>query len=376
LVRRHPEYVCGLKIPDDSKTEILKFAEGVLAASLPHRQKIVEHALQEIFPRFQGIWNNHYFSGSFIRNFDKQKRACSERRFPTYFTFSISEDVFSEQELSILLSKLLHKDEFLPLIIDYLGTIRRSGSTKASLALDEIETHADLLPTNGLRGAAETLLWHGDRFINKADERGFFATSVLRRVLYTLKPILKKMEANERLSVLESALAESPSLALMGLLISDFSRQHGQYENEPPVSPEERDIDAAGLERLKEVARVRFESASKDGTLLVQPRLASILFVWRKLSSEEAVKEWTTEQIKTDNGALKIAASITGSVKVQADGPVVELPSVNRTEIEHLVDVDLLLSRLDSLRASLSDDKDALTIIENFEAGVRRDSEE
>lgn len=369
LVRQNPDALCGLNGDrDDKKGKDL--AQSLLDAA-SNKPEILKACLCEFFPRLKGIWRNQGFGSGFMEQWDKAKRICSARRFPAYVTFGLGEDVFSGPELKVLLATLPDKSAFDALMTGYRQTKRRSGNSKAALAIDEIGAAAETIALEDVESAARTLLWSADDLLDSSDEAGFFALPNQWRIFYATDALLLRLPPDQRLKILEEMIQGSPALSYVGFILAAVAGQHGLIEGVEPTAEDRRLVDEAGLKSLSALGAARFAQAAQDGSLLAQSEILGLLYCWRRVESEEAVKLWADERMKTDAETLRLADSLLGVVKSESGGVVRTSPRLNRKETAALLDLERLEARIQEIKeGSGKDNSEAQTLIEKFQTAA------
>lgn len=373
LMRQHPDTLCGLNNDrDDGKGKDL--AQSLLDAAT-NQHETLKSSLCELFPRLKGVWRNQGFGSGFLEQWDKAKRICSSRRFPAYVSFSLGEDVFSEPELQVLLATLSHKPTFDTLMAGYRKIRRRSGISKAALAVDEIGSAAETIAQEDLEGAARTLLWSADHLLEPADEAGFISLPNQWRISYVTDAILMRLPPDQRLGILEDMIQGSPALHFVGFMLTAVAAQHGLVEDVEETVVDGRLVDEAGLKSLTNLGAARFAQAARDGSLLGQSKILSLLYCWRRVADEATVKQWTDERMASDTDALRLANSLLGVVKTESGGVVQSAPRLDRKDTAALLDLERLEARIQEVKeGSARDDVEAQAIIERFQiaAAARR----
>ncbi|HYD43816.1 MAG TPA: P-loop NTPase fold protein [Phenylobacterium sp.] len=363
-VRHNASAVTGL---GDAREDQKAFAEELLAGATPARRNEVRAALQLLFPRLERAWANHAYDGGFMAGWDKARRICSPRRFPSYFTFTLSDDVLGEAELEEVVGLLSDPAAFAARIDDYARLRRRGGGTKADLVLDELSHDEALLPSALRITAAQALLHTADHFIPDVEERGFATVPALWRIWWAIEAVLTPLDAPERVRLLVEAMAASPALQTLAHVVSSLRTQHGRHGEEHAQPESQRLVDAAGLAEIEAAFRARM--AAGGDTLLGRAGLRAILYAWAGVAGEPAVRAWTTGAMATDAGAVRLAEVATSTAAAGAIGSyaVVEIPQVDRKALGEILDVDALLARLDACRgaAAASD-----AVIERFLKGL------
>lgn len=365
-VRHNAAAVTGL---GGAREDQKAFAEDLLAAATSARHEQVRGALQLLFPRLERAWSNRSYDGAFMAGWDKARRICSPRRFPSYFTFTLSDDVLGEAELGEVVGLLRNPEAFGSRIDEYAGIRRRGGGTKADLVLDELTHDEALLPPELRITAARTLLRTTDHFVPDVEERGFATVPSLWRVWWALEAVLTPLDPPERVRLVVEAMAESPALQTLAHVVSSVRTQHGRHGEDHAQPEGERLADAAGLAEIETAFRARMALEAGGDTLLKRAGLRSILYAWAAVAGEAAVRAWTTRAMETDVGAVRLAEIATSTAAAGAIGSysVVEVPRVDRKALGEILDVDALLDRLDACRdASEANDR----VIDRFLKGL------
>ena len=349
LVRHNASALTGLgEVREDQKA----FAEQLLAAVGEARRGDVRSSLELLFPRLERAWSNRSYDGAFMAGWDKARRICSPRRFLSYFTFSLSDDVLADVELEEVVGLLADPVAFGARIEAYRGHRRRGGGTKADLVLDEITHDQTLIAPERRTEAARTLIQAGDQFLPEMEERGFAAVPGLWRVWWGVEAALIAIEPAERLKVMCEAMATSPSLQTLAHIVSSLQTEHGRHGEEQAKPVGDRLVGVSGLTKVESAFAARMMREAADGTLLSRQGLRSILFSWAGAADETVVRDWTAMMMDTDAGAVRLAQVVTGMAIGGALGSYaqIEIPRVDRKALAEIVDVDALVSRLEASR--------------------------
>lgn len=372
LIRRHPGELCGLNGDGDDR-DTKGTAQAVLDGASATKAERLKASLSELFPRLQSVWRNHGYGGGFVDRWDKAKRVCSSRRFPAYVTFAIGDDVFSAPELEVLLAALPEQAIFATLMAGYRKIRRRSGLSKAALAIDEIGAAVEQMAPDSLAAAARTLLWTADDLLPPSDEAGFFALPNEWRLSYVTDAILLRLSVAERTAILEDMIANAPSLNFVSFMLVTVAAHHGKVENIESVPEDRRLVDEAGLQALSDLGVKRFAKAGQDGSLLAQPETLQLLYNWQRLAGEAAVRQWADDRMGSDAETLVLANSLLGVVKSEAGGVVKSSYTLNRKDAASLLDLERLEARVQEIKVgSAVGDAVALSLIEKFEKAAAR----
>jgi hypothetical protein len=257
--------------------------------------------------------------------------------------------------------------------LEYVGVVRRTGGTKAAVLLEELAANVNLIAAGAVGQAIVNLIDAADLFTNPQDARrtGFLGIPATWRLWFTLKPLIKRLDLPDRAAALRTAFASAASLQGLGFALAVFRASLGR-------DPDRRDAAGAPLvddtmcDELEEALRERLQKAAADGTLLVGNGLFENLLQWVKLGEEAAVRAWTNRVLEDDAAIIRLARAVTQITQSHAMGDRVmrEMPSVDRPALERVVNVDLMIMRLDAIASARPDD-DARGIIRDFKQGLK-----
>jgi hypothetical protein len=368
LVRRSAPDLAGLGGDRDDQAAL---AQRLLDASGEPRRADVRRALQLLFPRLERTWSNRSYGEGFMEGWDRARRICSARRFTSYFTFTLDDDLLSAAERDDVRRAVGDPDAFAALVEALAGQTRRSGGTRADLVLGDL-AHDDGILTDDLREAAtRSLLAVGDRFIPAIEPASFGAIPTVWRVGHAVRSLLGGLAPGVRVDLLASSMAISPSLRTLSNLIVALSSQHGTEDGEPAASVDERLLDAEGLARVGGAFRVRMAREADRGGIGVMRDLVSVLGAWRRVTDDDEVRAWVSGRLLTRDGLLELAAGLTRTGVGGALGShaQLEFPTVDRGFVEGLLDVDDFVMRLRALRDDASGPE--ATVIDRFLLGLR-----
>lgn len=368
VVRRSAPELTGL---GGDREEQKEFAQRLLDAGGEPRRADLRRALQLLFPKLERTWSNHSYADGFMEGWDKARRICSARRFTSYFTFTLDDDLLSASEQDGIRRSVADPDAFAAIVAALSSQGRRMGGTRADLILDAMAHDPDFI-TDDLREAATlSLVTVGDGFLRETQSASFGVVPDVWRIGFAIEALLAGLEATRRTTLLVSAIAGSPSLRTISQLVVRVSGQHGTEDGAPSSPSEERLVDPGGLALVVEAFRARMAREAASARLADSPDLAAVLHAWRRAGGEGEVKAWTATQMLTRNGLLALAAGVTrsGVGGVLGSYAQLEFPTVDRAFLETLLDADVLVARLSALREEASGPE--AIIIGRFLQGLR-----
>ena len=353
VVRRSAPDLTGL---GGDRDEQKLMAEQLLAASGEPRRADVRRALQLLFPRLERTWSNRSYGDGFMEGWDKARRICSAKRFTSYFTFTLDDDLLSASEREDIRKSVVDPDAFAAVVAAHSGRSRRSGGTRADLILDGMAYDHELLTDDLREAAARSLITVGDSFLGEHEPASFGVIPATWRVGFAVKALLAGLDPAGRTDLLVSAMAESPSLRTLSQLIVTVLAQHGTEDGEASSPGDERLVDVDGLTLVGEAFRARMTRESAGGRLAALPDLASVLYAWKRASGEDELRLWAADQLLTRNGLIALASGMTRTGVGGAIGSYAQLefPTVDRGFLETFLDVDDFVSRVRDLRENAS----------------------
>lgn len=99
-------------------------------------------ALRRLFPRLDAVWSNTFHQGEEWR---RDRLIASSTHFPSYFAFSISDDIVPAATVRALVERAGEPEFIKSSLRAALAVGRRAGGTRAALLLDELKVHGRLL---------------------------------------------------------------------------------------------------------------------------------------------------------------------------------------------------------------------------------------
>ena len=134
----------------------------------------------------------------------------------------------------------------------------------------------------------------------------------------------------------------------MAYLLDSFNRKIDEYENELPSMPPL--FSTENMDSLNKVYVGKVEAAAEDGSLAKNKRLHYVLSYWKRWGSKEAVKNYASELLKTDDGLLSFLKGFSDGKKIHKDS------------IKEFIDLDELDKRVNQLDKASLHGKNALLI--------------
>ncbi len=375
FIRHNPNRLTGVAHNmgyDESAKESL--GREILETVEPLGHERAKAALERLFPKLERVWGNRGYEGSILARWDRERRVCVDRRFPSYFGFGIGSDALARDELEEFAGNIADGKFVRARVAEYVGVFRRTGGTKAAVLLEELAANIDLIAADAVGQAIVNLLDTADLFTNAQDARrtGFLSIPATWRLWFTLKSLLERLELPERAAALRSAFASAASFHGLGFALTVFRASLGRDPDTRPDAAGVPLVDDATCDELEEVLRGRLQKAAADGTLLVGNGLIENLLQWMKLGEEAAVRAWTDRVLEDDEATIHFAKAATQTRQSHTAGDRVmrERSSVDRPALESVVNVDRMITRLEAI-AEAGPQHQTLAIIRDFKIGLK-----
>lgn len=353
-IRHHPDRLCGVEQMGMGRSHEglgKEYDELFALCERPERERQkLRIALRRLFPRLDAIWGNTYHQGDDYR---RDRRIASEHHFRNYFAFALSDDNLSAEWLDRFIANSDDTEFVTAALREALTTQRRTGETRASLVLDELNVHVQALPPAKVPALVKTLFAMGDEIDVKADaRRGFNGTGDNRlRLHWLLNRLNELLSPAQRDQVYQNAMEGA---ALSWLV--DFAQRCAGYYEPSDKSRGEAIVSENVAKAFLELALKRTRQAAADGTLVASQHLTVLLFRWANLvgdNEKDEVRAWSTERLADPAFIVALAAQMPSSswsygmgMDEMGDRIQRENVNVNVGVYSELIDVELFEKRV------------------------------
>ncbi len=384
-LRTNKNDICGLANhgEGDGRGRSAEMDTLLLGSTKERDRSRLRRALMRLFPRLESVWSNLHYGDDSATEWARERRACSNNHFDSYFRFSVGDHILPREEIANVIAKASDAPFIQETFRKALTITRKDGKTKAKLLFEELTLHADDIADKDVEPLLTTIFQLSDELDVQSDEEGGFSIGDnMLRIHWLLRRLtLDRFDLATRSSVFMVACDKA------GLSwLSDFSdsayRDYYPTDNKAP-EPEGNCLttkdDALALHDLA-LARVR--AAAQSGALLNAKRLARLLFVWRDLAKDDGaeVKAWTVKQFNHDAAISTFARAFTTyswsqGLGMSGLGDVVAKRNTRASVrfLDKVLDVAALRSRVDELDARNVEDTDGNAIREFLAAWRRHD---
>lgn len=285
---------------DKEKTKVARYRE--LLEKVPEEiRTIVDKICEELFPQL-GTGYGHDWQ----QNWRRERRICAEERFNFYFQLGIPEGAISEAEIADVLKTLDKKEDFAESLLKF------QTDKRLRPLLSKLLDYTDKFTKENAKNLTLTL-WNLEKQIT--DERGAMfdfddiETQSVRLPYHSIKKALPNKA--ERGAFIEEIIKETgtlyPPVHFVSILDQELEKE-GRSEDNYLVSA------TSDTDTPKKILLERIRESAKNGGLVGEARFAFFLYRWKDWSSEEEVKKYVEELIKTREGLLAYLKGFVGKV--------------------------------------------------------------
>jgi predicted KAP-like P-loop ATPase len=211
-LRANKAFVCGLaeRGNGDGRGKAEEANTLLLGSVKESDRPRLRRALMRLFPRLESIWSNlHYGEGS-ESAWVRERLVCTEEHFDSYFRFSLGDDVLPRDELKNIIAKAADTALVKTTFRTALSVVRKDGTTKAKLLLEELIFHAEDVADGDVAPLLTALFELGDELDVPSDEaRGFSIGDNQLRIHWLLRRLTRERFDLEGLPYL-SRLVKKP----------------------------------------------------------------------------------------------------------------------------------------------------------------------
>ena len=380
-VRLNKGLVCGSESGYNNKNKQEQELEAFLDRLPENRRERAKIVLKRLFPSFE----NTSYSSDFKREWNAQRRVCSDKYFYIYFRMGICNETISINEIEDFITNAGDQEYVKAVFLKALSSIRKNGKSKVPLWLDEINVHAQKIEKAQFQSLISTMFSIADD-INRSEDKekgGFSIGDNHLRIHWLIRRLtFDRCDLEER-SVIFSEACKN---AQIGWLVDFVSSAIGDYfprQGEEPRRSEECLVAKEHLPELKSLAINTIKSAAETGNLISHSQLLSILYRWKEFLEDngDTVKDWTKQQLKLDKSVSMLAKAFTSeswshSIGMFGLGDRVAMKKLIASDgLEKIVDVKKFRHCLEKIEKSETVKKDLKENVVIFlDAWRRRES--
>lgn len=348
---RNMDFISSLH-RDNGEKRGARFQEILDEAEIKNKQlrKIIIKILEELFPRLE----DGYQGGDWDVIWRNSQRICSDTRFDTYFQLGISSGNVSELDLNAAIDLLSNKKLFSKEVIR-LGEEKRLRPTLSRIT-DKIKT----IPKDKLENLVTTL-WDLESKIKDQKIGVFdfddFDTASFRIARFALENFSEKAE---RKAFLELVVKETTSIYEPLKLIRSIEEEIEKGAADDRVlltSAEMSDSKEVIVDRIRKWSKLKKKSAK---------HLPFILYTWKKWSSDDEVKDYVKNLVKTTKGVAFLVDGFVG-MTYSSNGNYKDINKQSIAELYPLDDLEKLVTKISNqaLSKMTKSEKEAIAVFRN-----------
>ena len=373
-IRRNPHRFTELGQDefDADKTDPPYFEKTLTLVDEKDRDAIKE-CLELLFPRVESAFSRFKPSRSDISEWRAQARVCSSNHFGRYFSYSILPDQFSDAQIYEAIRLTSDMGQFEKLITGYSKQISKQGKSRIP---EFLERFLDLVKAgqadDHLPDIIKCFLVLGDLVVRDEDEdrSSFIRVETDLRVLWIVYAALRRMPDDQIFDVIKAALQETKSVHVPVRLLFYFGREHGLYGNKEKERLADREkpyLTEAQLKELEGIVLSKVRAAAKNGSLLDNLNLPSILYRWRDiLGSFDEPKAWVEKIAPSNENLKKLLVRLSGVSLVSNMKGTTEKVYLRASNVADFLDLDATATRVKTFLEEDGISKSEKTVFEAF----------
>ena len=312
-IRRSREALCGTaQLGGRQEANLGERYDGGLAIAgraEPDKARL-RIALRRLFPRLDAVWSNTFHQGEEWR---RDRLIASSTHFPSYFAFSISDDIVPAATVRALVERAGEPEFIKSSLRAALAAGRRAGGTRAALLLDELKVHADDIDPTRITPLVSALFEIADELDVVEDSDGGFmgvANNQFRLHWLLNRLVNERLTESARDAVYQAAMALAPvdwATNFAERCLGPFQREDEGGRRRSPI------VSKPVAEKFREIGLARLGAASMNGTLVTHRKLCSLMFTWSRLAGldgDAIVRAWTDAQLADPAFIVALARDI------------------------------------------------------------------
>nr|WP_276307951.1 P-loop NTPase fold protein [Bacillus wiedmannii] len=253
-----------------------------------------------LFPQMSYILKNISYTSGSLREWNSQKRICTNDHFPIYFKLGLAFEEVSKKEIEMMLDKLENLSDletYIDMLID---------QDKALRFLTRVEDYTGVLENTKTIILVKGLLEYRDKFPEvKGNSFDFSTNTRIERIIYQLYK--SRSTQQERFELVTKMVQHSP--VHMGLLSTFFlrvGREQGVYFKEKNNGFVTEDVSISQFKVLEKKMSNKIESWLYNPSFSKKEELPNVLFFWKQSGSEEKVTMFLKREMQEDRGLIRI----------------------------------------------------------------------
>jgi predicted KAP-like P-loop ATPase len=212
-LRANKAFVCGLsqRGSGDGRGKAEEANTLLLGSAKESDRPRLRRALMRLFPRLESVWSNLHYSEDSEIEWVRERRVCTKKHFDSYFRFSVGDEVLPRDELKSVIARVADTAFVQATFRAALSAVRKDGTIKAKLLLDELNIHAEDVADGDVAPLLTTLFELSDEFDVESDEgRGFSSGDNSDRLRWLARRLtLERFDLAARSAIFVAACAKA-----------------------------------------------------------------------------------------------------------------------------------------------------------------------
>jgi predicted KAP-like P-loop ATPase len=290
------------------------------------RREAVKQIVSRLFPETAQILDTRLGVGR--RRIDARRaRAISEPDyFPLYFRFALGDQVLSREMVAALVAAAADPDDFAQRLLALAKEKTRSGRTRASAMIDELQAQAERgFAVESIPGVIKSLTNIGDKLWIDSDG-DFFGVDNETRIIWLIGALLERVPAADRCDLLKDAVRAAECVGTPTLLVRRLARGLGVPTESSTQATDAEQLDERQAlitiecgQELEQVAAERIADAAATGHLWGLERLVWVLAEWKRWGDPADVRAWVEGVLVDDEQLAKFIVAVR-SQRATAEG--------------------------------------------------------
>lgn len=330
--------------------------------------EVVKELLSYLFPRVGEEFRKARQYRENRDTFRKRRRICHPDMFPFYFRETVPRGELSAAELDSILRFTDDTESFADELRRLSEEEGKAGRSKANTFLQRFSEYLDDLPDEDVEDVIVALFDTGDQLCAVDPSESMLDNGSRRFLLGILRELLRRVDQDDRCSLLQQAIADGNSPYLASHTIGVLMQEHGEYGADG-VDEDQQLLKYEEIEKLQAVAVEKFDETADSGELLATPHMDTVLSRWEEWSETDQPQDWAEDATQSDSDLLQFVNQF---IRQGNYASVAERGSIDYIDprwLEPFLDLSTVEERLAELDTDELEEWEIHTI-ETFKQGV------
>lgn len=346
VVRTNQEHFAGVRSTlwngnDDKERQA--FHNAWLQDVPEELQKSTMELMQRLFAKL----NKTTYTSDWLLQWRRELRVCHPDCFPTYFRFAVPPGTVRRSEMLALLALADTPSALGDALIMATHEKRPDGLSKARALLERLMDYVEGdIPIQHIPGFINVLFDVGDQLVLPSDEQGTFDFGNESRVTRIVYHLLKRVEREQRLPMMTTAIAQGRGIGVQRYLVNALSEEISKQGGGDAL------MEAATVEQLKITWLEQLRAQSTGNQLLENTQLARLLGAWNAWGDPAEARARCERVTASDEGLLAFLPNFCSHTTSQTigDRAVRVRPRLNPAWLEQYIDTASCADRLTVLQ--------------------------